>query len=112
MNKPFTIIESPWRDNDRTEHLKNIQYAQACVRDSISRGELPFASHLLYTQTGILDDSIEEERELGISLNLMMIERCAAVAIYTERGISDGMLAAIRHAEKLQIPMFYRTLKA
>ena len=49
---PIVIIESPFAgDVD-----KNIEYARKCVRDSLNRGEAPSASHLLYTQPGILDD--------------------------------------------------------
>lgn len=50
------ILESPYAG----EIDRNIRYARACVRDSLLRGESPIASHLLYTQSGILDDDIEE----------------------------------------------------
>lgn len=41
---------------------KNEEYSRACVRDSLERGESPIASHLLYTQEGILHDDDQEER--------------------------------------------------
>lgn len=46
MEKPFVIIESPFAG----EVEENIKYARQCLRDSILRGEVPFVSHLLYTQ--------------------------------------------------------------
>lgn len=42
----LVILESPYAGNIE----KNVAYARACVRDSLSRGEAPIASHLLYTQ--------------------------------------------------------------
>ena len=42
-------------------------YARACVRDSLLRGEAPIASHLLYTQPGVLRDNVAGEREQGIA---------------------------------------------
>ena len=53
------IVESPYAgDVERNE-----RYARACIRDCLLRGEAPFASHLLYTQAGVLDDTIKEERD-------------------------------------------------
>lgn len=66
MEKPFVIIESPFAG----EVEENIKCARQCLRDSILRGEVPFASHLLYTQEGVLDDDDPYERELGINLGL------------------------------------------
>ena len=42
------IFESPYAGNVE----ENVAYARAAVRDSLLRGELPIASHLLYTQPG------------------------------------------------------------
>ena len=42
-------------------------YARACVADCLRRGEAPIASHLLYTQPGVLDDDVPEERAQGIA---------------------------------------------
>ena len=55
----LVIIESPYAGDIE----KNVEYARACVRDSLSRGEAPIASHLLYTQPGILKDEIPSERQ-------------------------------------------------
>ena len=49
------IIESPFAGDTET----NIKYARECLRDSIFRGEAPLASHVLYTQDGVLDDTIK-----------------------------------------------------
>jgi hypothetical protein len=46
----LVIIESPYAG----EVEANVAYARACMRDSLGHGEAPIASHLLYTQPGIL----------------------------------------------------------
>ncbi len=46
----FVDIETPYSAKDEKELRKNLLYARACVRDSLMRGEIPFASHLFYTQ--------------------------------------------------------------
>ena len=60
------ILESPFAGDIE----RNIKYARLCVRDSLLRGESPIASHLLYTQEGILNDEIESERMHGINAGL------------------------------------------
>ncbi len=49
-----TIIESPYAGDIQG----NLAYAKRCVLDSLSRGEAPIASHLLFTLDGILDDAV------------------------------------------------------
>ena len=60
------ILESPYAGDVE----RNVAYARACLRDSLLRGEAPIASHLLYTQPGVLDDQIPEERQMGIDAGL------------------------------------------
>ena len=60
------ILESPFAGDIE----RNIKYARLCVRDSLLRGESPIASHLLYTQEGLLNDEIELERMHGINAGL------------------------------------------
>ena len=106
----LVIIESPFAA--RTIELldRNIQYARACVRDSLKRGEAPIASHLLYTQDGILNDDIPEERTHGIDAGLAWREVAQASVVYTDHGISKGMQYGIAAAEKSGIEIEYRTL--
>jgi hypothetical protein len=60
------IVESPFAGDIEA----NVIYARAAVRDCVLRGEAPIASHLLFTQPGILDDNVPEERALGIEAGL------------------------------------------
>jgi len=103
----LVILESPYTGNVR----KNINYARACVKDSLLRGEAPIASHLLYTQSGILDDNNTTERNIGIEAGLAWIKAAQATVVYTDLGISHGMMFGINRAIDARVPVEYRSLK-
>jgi hypothetical protein len=63
------------------------------------RGEAPFASHLLFDQPGILDDTVPAEREQGIAAGFVWAEAAGKVAVYTDHGISEGMQRGIDRAK-------------
>jgi hypothetical protein len=102
------LVESPYAGDVET----NVTYARACMQDCLRRGEAPLASHLLYTQVGVLDDAIPEERERGILAGLAWGRRADLTAVYTDRGITVGMQQGIAAAEALGRPIEYRTLAA
>jgi hypothetical protein len=81
------IIESPYAGNIE----RNIKYARACLKDSLNRNEAPLASHLLYTQDGVLDDGIKAERMKGINAGLAWIEFADIHVFYIDYGMSKGM---------------------
>lgn len=100
------IIESPYAgDVERNE-----QYARACMADCLKRGESPYASHLLYTQPGVLDDTIPEERQLGIDAGLTWGDVADAVVVYTDLGVSGGMRYGIERHEAAGRTVEYRRL--
>lgn len=102
----LVILESPYAgDVDR-----NIKYARACLRDSLKRGEAPIASHLLYTQEGVLDDHLPEERELGISAGLAWKDVAELHVFYIDHGYSSGMKAALEIAKQGFIPIEERRI--
>lgn len=85
---------------------ENITYARRALRDSLDRGEAPFASHLLYPQA--LDDNTPDGRDLGLELERhwfgAAIDACKGrekeiiLAVYTDRGLSSGMKQMIEYA--------------
>ena len=103
--KPLVIIESPYAGP-----LDNIWYAQACLLDSLRRGEAPIASHLLHTQ--VLDDLRPDERELGIEAGLAWYRVAEKCVVYEDRGTSGGMITGIRRARQFDVPIEYRRLGA
>lgn len=84
------ILESPYAGEVET----NVAYARACMKDCLRRGEAPIASHLLYTQPGVLDDDVPGERALGIEAGLEWRSVAEAAVFYVDRGRSTGMIAA------------------
>ena len=108
----LVILESPFAAATESDVQRNIRYARAAVRDSLQRGEAPIASHLLYTQEGILDDNIPDERQLGIDAGLAWREVAQGSVVYTDFGVSRGMLYGIERAEAVGKSVEYRTLPA
>lgn len=102
----LVILESPYAGDIEA----NVEYARRCVRDSLSRGEAPIASHLLYTQPGVLRDEVPEERQRGIDAGLAWRAVATASVVYTDRGITKGMEYGIVAAEAAGIPVEYRTI--
>jgi len=102
----LVIVESPY-DGDIEA---NVEYARAAIRDALSRGEAPIASHLLYTQPGVLKDEVPEERQWGIDAGLAWGRVADATVVYTDRGTSRGMEYGIAAAKAAGRPIEYRTL--
>jgi hypothetical protein len=107
---PLVIVESPFAGDVE----RNIEYARDAMRDCFLRGEYPYASHLLYTQPGILDDDVPGERALGIEAGLVWGENAEKTVVYTdlcEDGkLSSGMRAGVARAEAAGRPVEFRTL--
>lgn len=102
----LVVLESPYSG----DVALNETYARACVRDGLSRGEAPQASHLLYTQPGILDDTDPIERETGILAGLAWLRMADAIVVYMDKGISSGMRLGIDAAMAAGVPVEYRKL--
>jgi len=107
------LIESPYAgDIDR-----NVRYARACCRHLMlstandERPLAPYASHLFYTQPGLLDDGTPIERELGIGAGLAWGEAAEETIVCVDLGVSPGMqrgidaaLAAGRPVRGFELP--------
>ncbi len=92
MIKPLVIIESPYAGN----LFEHTHYARRALLHSIQSGEVPIASHLLYTQ--VLNDNKAGERELGMSLGFEWLRAAKYVAVYEDYGITKGMEKGIHLA--------------
>lgn len=103
----LVIIESPYAGDIE----KHVRYARACMADCLKRGEAPLASHLLYTQPGILRDEDPKERQWGIDAGLLWGAKAEATVVYTDCGMSRGMEFGIANAQKAGRPIEYRKLE-
>ncbi len=100
------VLETPFAGDVE----RNIKYARACLKDCLLRGEAPFASHILYTQDGVLDDNDLGERATGIAAGLAIGAKLDATVVYTDLGISIGVKAGIDRAVLENRIVEYRTL--
>lgn len=101
------VIESPFSGD--TE--RNTKYLRLCMADCLRRGEAPYASHALYTQPDVLDDTVPAERELGIQAGFTWAEVGHKRVFYYDLGGSRGMAAGGRHAWSLGQETEERTLR-
>lgn len=102
------VIESPLSAPTREGIEENKVYARRAIRDSLSRGEAPYASHLLFDQPGILDDLLPDERRKGMEAGFAWGKEAQLVAVYADRGISRGMQAGIDIYRHNGIPVEFR----
>lgn len=100
------IIESPYAGDIEL----NVKYARECLRDSLNRGEAPIASHLLYTQEGVLDDNDPKERQKGIEAGLALRSVAEKHIFYIDRGMSKGMDYALKWATDRGFKVEFRNL--
>ena len=102
----LALIESPFMfrhpdaDTRAVGLLRNITYARMAMRDAITHGYAPYASHLLLTQPLILDDDLPEERTLGIDVGLAWGAMAEVTLAYMDLGVSTGMRYGFEHAIK------------
>ena len=106
----LVIIESPYKGNNYEDLNVNLQYLRAALRDCLLRGEAPFASHGLYTQDGVLDDRIPEERHLGIEAGFAYRRLCDYTVVYHDLGVTPGMQYGIDHAIAAGHKVLYRSI--
>jgi hypothetical protein len=99
------ILESPYAG----DVASNEAYLRACMKDSLSRGEAPFAGHGFFTQ--VLNDEVAGERFMGIAASKAWTLVAQLVAVYCDRGLSPGMAEGINYAIGAQIPVEFRWIE-
>ena len=108
----LVVIESPWGAKDPTIKKRNFDYAIGAMLDCLNRGEAPYASHLLFTHPGLLNDDDPGERDLGIRAGFAWGEKASLVAVYSDFGLSLGMRFGIERAQLRGQQIEYRHLYA
>lgn len=104
----LVIVESPFAGDVK----RNLRYLRACLRDCLMRGEAPYASHGLYTQSDVLDDGSPLDRTLGIEAGFAWKRVADASVFYTDLGISRGMELGAKAAEERGQAVEFRSLGA
>ena len=98
--RPLVYIASPFAGD--TE--RNTERARGYCRLAVSKGYIPLAPHLLYSQ--FMDDDDRETRERGIFFALVLLGKCDEIWVFGER-ISEGMEREIAKARKRNMPIRY-----
>lgn len=87
------VLESPYSGRCR----RNAEYLKLALQDCIRRGEAAYASHAYLTN--VLDDTVPEERALGLaagrSLSTTLLAGGAKLIAYVDFGVSAGMAESI-----------------
>jgi len=104
------IIESPCAAVSNEEWIANADYLNECLRDSIARGEAPYASHGIFAFSGAFEDADPEQREACMLAGFAWQTAAEAVIVYTDRGMSAGMVRAVELAAKQGITVEQRSI--
>lgn len=92
----IAYICSPYRAEDPADIRRNVNYARELTKLALYQGYAPICPHLYLTQ--VLDDSNEEERAIGMSAGLDLLDASSVVIVGNRYGISEGMKAEIQRA--------------
>ena len=99
---PFKPVGGTSPEERRRSQIKNESLARMACRMAVEKGCVPYAPHLYFTQ--FLDDSIPEERELGMMFGLTWLKKCDEVWVVGD-DVSEGMEREIRSAWRWEIPI-------
>lgn len=102
--RPIVFVCSPLRGDVCT----NTRRARLYCRFAVKKGYLPIAPHLLFPQ--FMNDAVEDEREIGIHMGLVLMTKCSEVWVFGEK-ITEGMSREIKKAKWRGIPVRYFTEK-
>jgi hypothetical protein len=99
LNDRIIYVASAYNGNREV----NIERAKRYCLFVISKGGVPFAPHLLYTQ--FLDDNNRDERNTGLHCGNVILEKCDE--LWAFGSITSGMLGEIEKAAHREIPVKY-----
>lgn len=112
------VIESAFGRNvdgsrcTSAEYARNARYLDRCIRDSLERGEAPYASHGFFPAPGRLDDTDLTQRAQGIATGQEWARVAALIAVYNDHGITEGMQSSLNLHEARGIPIEFRSIGA
>lgn len=99
MKKIYVV--SPYAGDVKRNVANAIDYCKFVM----SKGYMPLASHLYFTQ--LTDDNIPEERTQGLNMGLELLEMCDETWVFYENRISSGMAGEIARTNELGLPLKY-----
>jgi hypothetical protein len=100
--RPLVYVCSQYSGNIEV----NIKSARRYSRFAVAMGYIPITPHLLFTQ--FLDDSNDEERELGLFFGNVLMSKCSELWVFGST-ISSGMSSEIERAKRKKYTIRYFT---
>ena len=94
-NRPKVYVASKYAGDVEANVAAAVDYCKYVIRQNC----IPVASHLLYPQ--MLDDSVPEQRELGLMFGLSLLAICDEVWCFGDVSESAGVQQEIVEAKKL-----------
>lgn len=105
------VVEAPFAPTGGTGSIEgNREYARACFRDSLLRGEAPLWSPFLYAQGGVLDDADPDERRLGMLAGFAWGVVAERVVVYDDHGTTKGMQEGVDRYRAAGLEVEFRRL--
>ncbi|MHB1154847.1 MAG: DUF7768 domain-containing protein [Eubacteriales bacterium] len=102
--RPIVFICSPYAD----DVVVNVKNARRYCRFAVKQNYIPFAPHLFFPQ--FMDDSIEQQRNLGLYFGIIFLSKCAEIWVFGENN-TKGMSIEIEKARNLKLPIRYFSSK-
>lgn len=98
--RPLVYICSPYAG----DVAENVRRARKYSRFAVNQHCIPIAPHLLFPQ--FLDDTVPDERELGLFFGNVLMSKCAEVWVFGET-LSPGMTTEMGRAKQKNQPIRY-----
>lgn len=99
---PMIYVASPLKGDVNG----NLRKANEHCRFVVANQAIPYAPHAYYS--GFLNDSVTEERAIGMFLGKEMLKRCDELWAFCDSGEpTEGMQQEIELAQELSIPVRY-----
>ena len=110
-----TVYESPFAASTFDQFARHVAYIRLLTRLGAQvHGEAAIASHMIWTQPGVLRDDDPEERALGIDCGLAVaLLACnghVGHVYWTDLGWSGGMLRSAESMRERGLPINERSL--
>lgn len=107
MSHDMVFICSPFSNANPDKFKENVEFAKKFCRYAMLWGKIPFAPHLYFPK--FLNDGTKDEREIGITCGLSILERCKELWLCLDKPVSIGMRIELGRAERQGIPITYIT---
>jgi hypothetical protein len=104
MKRAFVI--SPYAGDTK----RNIAFANKAMHFCFASGYAPFAGHILYAASGLLDDRDLKDRDFGMQAAYAFLAVCDIAFCFMDLHVSTGMRVDLDAARRLKVKIDYVTV--